>query len=67
MPRKMNLVLVLVLFAMLCAFGAAVLLFPSEHLSQADLQPRSPVEASFRGVDFMRVAQAAVRVDVVRR
>ena len=44
----MNLVLVLVLLAVLCAFGAAVVLFPtSEHLSQADLHPRSPIERPF--------------------
>jgi hypothetical protein len=48
MPRKMNLVLVLGLFAVLCAFGAAVTLFPlSNHLSPADLQPRAPIERPF--------------------
>ena len=48
MPRKMGLIWVLVLLAALCAFGAAVLLFPhTERLSQADLKPRLPIERPF--------------------
>ena len=44
----MGLILVLVLLAALCAFGAAVVLFPhTEGLSQADLQPRFPIERHF--------------------
>jgi len=48
MPRKMGLILVLLLLAALCAFGAAALLFlPAKRLSQTDLQPRLPVERPF--------------------
>src|SRR5258708_7969402 len=47
MPRKVGLTLALVVFAALCAFGAVTLLLPTESLSQADLQPRSPIERPF--------------------
>ena len=48
MPRKIPFILVLVMLAALCAFGAAALVFlPTERLSQADLQPRLPMERPF--------------------
>jgi hypothetical protein len=48
MPHKMGLILVLVLLVALCAFGAAIVLFPYPgRLSHADLQPRSPIEPPF--------------------
>ena len=48
MPHKMGLILVLALLAALFAFGASVVLFPPiEQLSQADLQPRLPIECPF--------------------
>ena len=49
MPRKMALILVLVLLAALCVSGVAILLMfrPAEHLSQTDLQPRFPIERPF--------------------
>ena len=47
MSRKIGLILLLLLAA-LCAFGAAVLLLPpAKHLSQTDLQPRLPIERPF--------------------
>jgi TonB family protein len=47
MSRKMGLILLLVLAA-LCAFGAAVLLLPpAKRLNQTDLQPRVPIERPF--------------------
>jgi hypothetical protein len=48
MSRKMGLILALLVLAALCAFGAAVLLFPpAKRLSQTDLQPRLPIERPF--------------------